>query len=70
MEQQRCPFPPHSIQSLGSYQCQSLFTDSLESEGFSIKYDPSDEYIAVGCYNGTKIIYSVKESKPPLRQEK
>ena len=61
------PVSSPSIHCIGSYQCQSLFADSLESEGFSIKYDHSDQYMAVGCYNGTKIIYNVKEGESNLR---
>ena len=62
VEQQAYPRPTYRISNFGDYSCQSIFADTLESEGFSIKYDHDDEFIAVGCYNGTKMIYSVKES--------
>lgn len=52
-----------SVQNFGNYKTEKVHADILPSEGFSIKYDPSDDFIAIGCYNGTKLLYSAKESK-------
>lgn len=35
---------------------------TLPSEGFTTKYDPLNEYIAIGCNNGSKLLFSIAES--------
>lgn len=35
----------------------------LQSDGLSLKYDLDGEYLAIGCKNGTKLLYDLSEGK-------
>jgi hypothetical protein len=35
----------------------------LHSEGLSLKYDHDGVYLAIGCKNGTKLLYDLDKGK-------
>ena len=43
------------------YELHEVAGKKLPSEGLVMRYDPCNEYIAIGCKNGTRLIYSVDE---------
>lgn len=49
------------------YNGKLEFSTVLPSPGFTVKYDPEGEFIAIGCNNGEKVLYSVSESKYLLK---
>jgi hypothetical protein len=54
----RVNHPTPRIQNFNNYKTNKVFAELLPSEGFSLRYDPSGEFMAIGCYNGTKLLYS------------
>ena len=53
---------PLRVHNYNNYKAELTHSGSLPAEGFSMKYDPNDEYIAIGCYNGTKTLLTAKDS--------
>ena len=54
----------------GNANSTPLHSCFLPSEGFTIRFDPGNEYVAIGCNNGTRLLYSIKDSTHRLRQMK
>jgi hypothetical protein len=55
------------VHNYNNYKADLIHSGSLPAEGFSMKYDPNDEYIAIGCYNGTKTLLAAKDSTRMLK---
>lgn len=54
--------PTPAIQTHNNYSAKLLHSSLLPSAGFTCKYDPDGDYIAIGCNNGEKILFSTAES--------
>ena len=50
------------IQALKDGKANHKVTDYLLSDGFVNKYDPAGDFIAIGCNEGQKLLYSISES--------
>ena len=62
--------PSPRVHNYNNYKTELTYSGSLPAEGFSMKYDPSDEYIAIGCYNGTKTLLTAKDSNSSMTQRR
>jgi hypothetical protein len=55
--------PEPSISGPNNNSAKVVFSSYLPSPGFTTKYDPEGEFIAIGCNSGDKLLYSISESK-------
>lgn len=60
--------PTPGIQTYNNYSAKLSHSSLLPSAGFTCKYDPDGDYIAIGCNNGEKILFSTAESSHPVIQ--
>ncbi len=54
--------PNPNVLCSNNYQASMEYSSLIPSPGFTNKYDPEGEYIAIGCNGGEKVLYSVAES--------
>ena len=49
-----------SVQALKGGKANRKLTEYLLSDGFVNKYDPEGDFIAIGCNEGQKLLYSIE----------
>lgn len=62
--------PEPSISGPNNNSAKVVFSSYLPSPGFTTKYDPEGEFIAIGCNSGDKLLYSISESKKSTNVDK
>ena len=56
------PLPTINAQTFNNYKAELFYSHPLPSDGFVNRYDPEGGFIAIGCNNGERLLYCLKES--------